>query len=54
MSQQNKISLKNIVSKGRFDFSCSYGMLILITFFAIGFLIGQFSFALIVITSGLK
>jgi len=50
---KQKISLKNIISKGRFDFSCSYGMLILLTFFALGFLLGQFSMLLIVITSGL-
>lgn len=49
----NRLTLKNIISKGRFELSCSYGMLVIITVAAISYLIGQFAMILIVTMAGL-
>lgn len=49
----NRLTLKNIISKGRFELSCSYGMLVIITVPAISYVLGQFAMLLITLSAGM-
>jgi hypothetical protein len=49
----NKITFKNIISKGKFELTCSYGMLVIITVAAIAYIMGQFAMILIVTMAGI-